>query len=48
MFFSEEDAGFMRLREFCNYLKLYNKCKEKKIREVLMEDAEGESGSNEG
>ncbi len=26
MFFSEEDAGFMRLREFCNYLgKIYKK-----------------------
>ena len=32
----------------CYSSKLYNKCKEKKIREVLMEDAEGESGSNEG
>ena len=32
----------------CYSAKLYNKRKEKKIREVLMEDAEGESGSNEG
>ena len=32
----------------CYSSKLYNKRKEKKIREVLMEDAEGESGSNEG
>ena len=32
----------------CYSMKLYSKRKEKKIREVLMEDAEGESGSNEG
>ena len=32
----------------CYSAKLYNKRKEKKIREVLMEDAEGKSGSNEG
>ena len=32
----------------CYSAKLYNKRKEKKIREVLMEDAEGEPGSNEG
>ena len=32
----------------CYSMKLYSKQKEKKIREVLMEDAEGESGSNEG
>ena len=32
----------------CYSAKLYNKRKEKKLREVVMEDAEGESGSNEG
>ncbi len=32
----------------CYSMKLYSKRKEKKIKEVLMEDAEGESGSNEG
>ena len=32
----------------CYSMKLYSKRKEKKIREALMEDAEGESGSNEG
>ena len=32
----------------CYSMKLYSKRKEKKIKEVLMEDVEGESGSNEG
>lgn len=32
----------------CYSMKLYSKRKEKRIREVLMEDAEGESGSHEG
>ena len=32
----------------CYSMKLYSKRKEKRIREVLMEDAEGEPGSHEG
>ena len=40
----EEIISFLH----CYSMKLYSKRKEKKIREVLMEDAEGESGSNEG
>ena len=31
-----------------NKMELYSKRKEKRIREVLMEDAEGEPGSHEG
>ena len=45
---SQEIFGEIISLLHCYSMKLYSKRKEKKIREVLMEDAEGESGSNEG
>ena len=45
---SQEIFGEIISLLHCYAMKLYSKRKEKKIKEVLMEDAEGESGSNEG